>query len=65
MGDSLKGIAVILGIGLVPILAVAFIHDHGPVKQPLSVTESQDAPRSANVSLCAHRHGRVCQFDYP
>lgn len=62
MGDELKGIAVILGIGLILILAVPFFHAHGPVNLPLSMTYFAQRPPIATAALCFKRHGRLCQF---
>jgi hypothetical protein len=39
MRDILEGIAVIIGLGLVLILAVAFINAHGPMNRPLFMTQ--------------------------
>jgi hypothetical protein len=45
MRDILEGIAVIIGLGLVLILAVAFINAHGPMNRPLFMTQIDSVMR--------------------
>jgi hypothetical protein len=59
MRDILKGIAVIIGLGLVLILAVAFIHAHGPMNRPLFMTQIDSVMRKHQPLVPATTAGGI------